>query len=115
VLAVILDEIDSSWRDVVAYMNRLDPARQRLVDVVDEAAVILALSAIPSGHRLAVACRCALEVRVAREDRARAEKAASVAISAGADWRAVGNAHVPYTEMQRRRALIGPLADRRTA
>lgn len=98
--------LDSGWRDVVAAMNTLDDARQALVDAVDEHAVVLALGAIPSTHRLAVAARLALESRVAREERARAEKEIAVAISGAADWTRIAARHVTYVELRRRRAQV---------
>jgi hypothetical protein len=36
-------------------------------------------------------------------------KAVSLAISGALDWREFANRHVPHTELQRRRAALGPL------
>jgi hypothetical protein len=41
-------------------------------------------------------------------------RAVSVAISGGMNWRAFAQHHVPHTELQRRRAEVGPLCQRYT-
>lgn len=54
--------------------------------------------------------RQALEVADLRREYRRTHREISQQISAGTDWRAVAANHVPFDELQRRRAVPGPMA-----
>lgn len=62
--------------------DELDDRRQTLVDAVDERALVLALTAIPPDHRLAVAARLALELGANAHERRRELKRWSAELSA---------------------------------
>lgn len=89
----------------------LTTARQALdLDAVDAVALAVALSVRHPHDVVVVAARLGVELAETRCKRRRDEKAAAVAISEAMDWAAFSRNHVSHEELQRRRAVPGPLA-----
>lgn len=68
------------------------------------------LSTLPEGHPMQVAARVAVEVAELRRDRRRALRDASLDVAGSMDWARYAAGRVPLEELQRRRAVPGPLA-----
>lgn len=57
-------------------------------------------------HPLLVGAQAAVEIAAARAAERQAHAEASKDVASAADWRQIGNAHVPYDELTRRRQEI---------
>lgn len=82
------------------------------VDSLDPVEVGALISTLPINHPLVAAAKLAVEVAFARHAARIAHRDISRQVSTGTDWRRVAAKHVPYDELQRRRAAPGPMPRR---